>query len=85
MIATTAALIADDSHLELLRLHERGYAELAILLLRDNGVSDVEILRDYTLPQPRADRAWERQYRAETGLRIRARDVKQRMREMLMH
>lgn len=65
--------------------HEQGYAALAILILRENGVSDDEILRHFTTPNPRADRAVEAVYHAESGVRVLAVNIKRRMRELLRH
>lgn len=64
---------------------ERAYAELALLLLRENGVTDAEILTDYTQPCARADAALERQYHAETGDRVCAARIKRWMKRRLMH
>lgn len=63
--------------------HERAYAELAILLLRENNISDAEILTDYCRPCPQADRAMEAQYQRETGMVILASNVKKHMRRLL--
>lgn len=78
----TSPLLHD---LALTREHERGYAALAVLLLRENSISDTDIARYYTLPSPRADRAMEAAYFHETGRHIEAVNVKARMRELICH
>lgn len=77
--ATTAALPL-AAHTD---AHEQGYAHLAILILRDNGVTDADIVMVYTVACPRADRAMEAQYLAETGQHIEMKNVKRRMRELV--
>lgn len=64
-------------------LHERGLAALSIALLRDGGVCDAEILRDYTQDHPQADRAYERLYWEENRVRISAHRVKLQMRRLV--
>lgn len=66
-------------------LHEQGYAVLAVMLLRENGVSDADIARHYTGPDPRADRAYERQILRDDGLVIAAGQVKAHMRRLVTH
>lgn len=62
---------------------ERGYAELAIHLLREAGVADEDITAHHTKASPRADAAMEAWYHEETGEHIRAGVVKAEMRRMV--
>ena len=63
----------------------RGFAELALLTLRANGVSDAEILATYTGPDPEADASMEAAQVAETGIVYApAADVKAMMRLLML-
>lgn len=62
-----------------------GFAELAILTLRVNGVSDNDILDFYTQPDPRADARMEARQLQESGtIFAPALDVKLAMRRLLL-
>jgi hypothetical protein len=64
---------------------ERGYALVALAILRGNDIPDTEILEHYTKPMPRADLALELAYYQENGVRIRAARVKLCMRQLLVN
>lgn len=64
---------------------EKGLAELAVLILRENGLTDEDILRKYTEPSPKIDKKQERIWLRETGRVIAAVRVKQWMKRLLTH
>lgn len=64
---------------------EKDLAALSIALLRDGGMGDEEIRRDYTTDRPRADRVYEREYHREHGVVVSARRIKAAMRTLLRH
>ena len=62
-----------------------GFAELAILTLRTNGISDSDILNTYTQPDRRADARMEARQLQESGtISAPALAVKQAMRRLLL-
>lgn len=64
---------------------EHALAQLAIAQLRDGGMTDADILKDYTRDRPGPDRVYEREYHREHGVRIAAHRVKVEMRRLLRH
>lgn len=64
---------------------EHSLAELTIALLRDDGLTDTDILDNYTHPEPVADRAYELAYHRDHGVRIAARRIKAVMKRLLRH
>lgn len=65
--------------------YERSLAQLTVALLRENGVSDYDIIADYTREAPQADRAYETQFYREYQVRICAMRVKLEVRRILNH
>ena len=64
-------------------LEVRLATEMVDFLRHKAFVPDEEILRDYTHPSPQFDRAYERDYLADTGMVIAALSVKAAMRTLL--
>jgi hypothetical protein len=62
---------------------EARLAKGAVAILRKAGVSNEEILRDYTKPMPQADRAYETVIKADFGVVISALQVKAHMRQLV--
>jgi hypothetical protein len=65
------------------RMTEAKLAKGAVAILRHAGVSNEEILRDYTKPMPQADRAYEKVIKADFGVVISALKVKTHMRQLV--
>lgn len=64
---------------------EHALAQLTVALLKDGGMTDADILKDYARERPAADRVYEREYFKEFGVRIAADRVKVEMRRLLRH